>query len=81
MTGGLAWVYDADGTFVSEPRYHKEFVEAEAFGGVDTEAQAALKSVLERHAERSESSLAKAMLADWDTKAAAFVRLTPKPQV
>ena len=81
MTGGLAWVYDADGTFVSEPRYHKEFVEAEAFGSVDPEAQAALKAVLERHAERSESSLAKAMLADWDAKAAAFVRLTPKPQV
>jgi glutamate synthase (NADPH/NADH) large chain len=81
MTGGLAWVYDADGTFVSEPRYHKEFVEAEAFGSVDAEAQAALKAVLERHAERSESSLSKAMLADWDTKAAAFVRLTPKPQV
>ena len=33
---------------------------------------AALKSVLEQHAERSESSLAKAMLADWDAKAAAF---------
>ena len=47
MTGGLAWVYDADGTFVSEPRYHEEFVEAEAFGRVDAEAQAALKSVLE----------------------------------
>jgi glutamate synthase (ferredoxin) len=81
MTGGLAWVYDADGTFVSEPRYHTEFVDAEAFGSVDGEARAALKSVLERHAERSESSLAKAMLADWEAKAAAFVRLTPKPQV
>ncbi|MCU1324312.1 MAG: glutamate synthase family protein [Acidobacteriaceae bacterium] len=81
MTGGLAWIYDADGTFVSENRYHPEFVEAEAFGTVDAEAQSALKALLEEHAERSESGLAKAMLADWATAAAPFVRLTPKPQV
>ena len=81
MTGGLAWVYDADGTFVSTNRYHPEFVEAEAFGTVDAEAQAALKALLEEHAERSESGLAKAMLADWAVKSAPFVRLTPKPQV
>nr|WP_255550702.1 glutamate synthase-related protein [Granulicella sp. dw_53] len=81
MTGGLAWVYDADGTFISQQRHHPEFVDAESFGSVDAESQAALKALLEEHAERSESSLAKAMLADWETKAAPFVRLTPKPQV
>ena len=81
MTGGLAWVYDADGTFVSEPRFHEEFVTAEAFDTVDDEAKAALKALLEEHALLSDSSLAKAMLADWAVKAAPFVRLTPKPQV
>jgi glutamate synthase (ferredoxin) len=81
MTGGLAWVYDADGTFVSEERYHPEFVTAEAFDTVDAEAQAALKALLEAHVERAESGLAKSMLGDWATKAAPFVRLTPKPQV
>ena len=80
MTGGLAWVYDADGTFVSQNRFHSEFVTPEAFSSVDAEAQAALKAVLEEHAERSESSLAKAMLADWATRSAPFVKLTPKPQ-
>jgi glutamate synthase (ferredoxin) len=81
MTGGLAWVYDADGSFVSQGRFHSEFVTPEAFGSVDAEGRAALRALLEEHAERSESSLAKAMLADWETRSVPFVRLTPKLQV
>ena len=80
MTGGLAWVYDADGSFIKSLRYHPEFLEAEAFGTVDSEAQAGLKALLELHAEQSASGLAKRMLADWETQARAFVRLSPKPQ-
>ncbi len=81
MTGGLAWVYDADGSFVREGRYHPEFLIAEAFSGVDAEAQESLRGLIEQHAERSGSGLARAMLADWAGSAGAFVRLTPKPQV
>jgi glutamate synthase (ferredoxin) len=80
MTGGLAWVYDADGSFVSGLRYHPEFVEAEAFGVVDAEAQEGLRSLIALHVERSESGLGKMMLADWPKQAEGFVRLTPKPQ-
>jgi glutamate synthase (ferredoxin) len=80
MTGGLAWVYDADGSFVREGRFHPEFLSAETFGGVDTESQESLRGLIERHAERSGSGLARAMLADWPTCGGAFVRLTPKPQ-
>jgi len=80
MTGGLAWVYDADGSFIKKRRYHPEFADAEAFSVVPPEAQDSLKTLLEVHAERSLSGLAKAMLADWENKAQAFVRLTPKPQ-
>lgn len=80
MTGGLAWVYDADGTFVSGQRYHPEFIAAEGFNSVDAESQAALKAMIAEHAEQSSSGLAKAMLADWTNSAAAFVRLTPVPQ-
>jgi glutamate synthase (ferredoxin) len=80
MTGGLAWVYDADGTFVSQHRSHPEFVDVAALADVEVESQDALKALLEQHAELSESSLAKAMLADWPAKSAPFLRLTPKPQ-
>ncbi len=30
MTGGLAWVYDADGAFLGEQRFHPEFVTPES---------------------------------------------------
>jgi glutamate synthase (ferredoxin) len=81
MTGGVAWVYDADGSFVSGQRYHLEFLVAEGFGAVDSDARNALHDLVEMHVERSASELARTMLADWPRSAEKFVRLSPKPQV
>jgi glutamate synthase (ferredoxin) len=80
MTGGLAWIYDEDGTFVSNQRYHPEFIAAERFSLVAADSQASLKVLIETHVERSGSGLGGAMLADWPKRAEAFVRLTPLPQ-
>jgi glutamate synthase (ferredoxin) len=80
MTGGLAWVLDADGSFVSDERYHPEFIDAEPFSTVGIEAQESLRALVTEHVERSGSGLGQAMLADWSKQAAAFVRLTPRPQ-
>jgi len=80
MTGGLAWVYDADGSFLNGMRYHPDFLDAEAFSAAPDEAREALRELLAVHAERSSSGLAQRMLAAWETQAQAFVRLTPKPQ-
>jgi len=80
MTGGLAWVYDADGSFVREGKFHLEYLDPEGFSSVDKDAQDGLRMLLEEHAARSESSLAKGMLADWTARARGFVRLTPRPQ-
>ncbi len=80
MTGGLAWVYDEDGSFVAEQRFHPEFVTPEPYESLSPEDQAGLMSLVARHADEASSSLAKSMLADWSAKAKAFVRLTPKPQ-
>jgi glutamate synthase (NADPH/NADH) large chain len=81
MTGGLAWVYDADGSFVREMRYHPDFVDPELFADVDVAGCEGLMELVARHAEEAESGLAKAMLADWARYSAGFVRLSPKPQV
>ncbi len=81
MTGGVAWVYDADGSFVRDGRYHPEFLVAEGFNGTDPEAQNGLRALVETHVERSGSGLAQTLLSDWPGSAGAFVRLTPKPQV
>ena len=80
MTGGLAWVYDADGSFLRDLRYHPEFLEAEAFPTLSPETQENLRMLLATHAERCSSGLGKAMLEDWANQATAFIRLTPKPQ-
>jgi glutamate synthase (ferredoxin) len=79
MTGGLAWVYDADGSFVRDRRYHPEFLVADRFDGVEVEAQEGLRDLIQTHVERSESGLAGAMLANWPRSAAGFVRLSPRP--
>ena len=81
MTGGVAWVLDQDGSFVRERRFHPDFVDAEPYAQGDEDARAALRALVSVHAEQASSSLAKAMLADWDARATAFVRLNPKPQV
>ncbi len=81
MTGGIAWVYDEDGSFVGEQRYHPEFVTAESFETLAPEDRETLRSLVARHAEEANSSLAQAMLANWENRAKAFVRLAPKPQV
>ena len=81
MTGGLAWVYDKDGTFMERRRFHPEFIDPSSFSDSGSDAQEELRKLIVKHAEHSESSLAMAMLADWPVKAAAFVRLSPKPQI
>ena len=81
MTGGVAWVYDADGSFVREGRYHSEFVDVEQVSEVDQAGRDSLKGLLARHAKEAESSLAMAMLRDWAACSPAFVRVLPKAQV
>jgi glutamate synthase (ferredoxin) len=81
MTGGIAWVYDEDGSFVREGRFHPDFVEVEHFADVGDEGREGLRTLISWHAEKAVSSLALAMLADWDIRANSFVRLNPRPQV
>ena len=81
MTGGLAWVFDEEDKFLSEARYHTGFLNAEGYGVVDAEAQAGLRDLIALHAEKTGSTRAKWLLAEWDTLGERFIRLTPKPQV
>ena len=81
MTGGVAWVYDADGSFVREGRYHSESVHIEQVSEVDDGGRESLMGLVGRHVEETGSSLARAMLGDWEARWAAFVRVLPKAQV
>ena len=81
MTGGLAWVYDEDGSFVRDVRFHPEFVDVAGFEEVDGEARESLRALVARQAEVAGSGLAAGMLEDWEGRAGRFVRLSPRAQV
>ena len=64
---------------LAQTRYHAEFLQATLFAEVDTQAQAELRALLEEHAARSNSSLARQMLAGWLAASRRFVRMVPLP--
>jgi glutamate synthase (NADPH/NADH) large chain len=80
MTGGEAWVLDADGSFLKDKRYHVDFVTPERFWNLTLEEQDGLRALLTEHAQKSLSSLAKTLLANWPASVQRFLKLTPKAQ-
>ncbi len=81
MTGGLTWIYDEDGSVLAGRRFHEDFLMPQTFAEAEEAAQDKLHGLLQEHAERSGSSLAEALLADWAKASAHFLQLVPKPQV
>jgi glutamate synthase (NADPH/NADH) large chain len=80
MTGGLAWVFDEEGDFVGKHRFHESFLTAEAYPTLNEGSQKSLRTLIELHEAKTGSTRAQWMLAEWETLAPKFVRLTPKPQ-
>ena len=77
MTGGKAWVFDEDGAFLSQTRYHTGFLNPEP---MDAEALDELRKLIELHADKTASTRAHWILNDWSNLSARFVRLVPLPQ-
>jgi len=73
MSGGIAYVYDADGTF--PPLVNPEMVDLDP---LDAEDRAFLGSIVERHERETGSAVAQALLAGWDTAVERFVKIMPK---
>ena len=80
MTGGLAWVFDEDGTFLSQTRYHASFLSPEPLSQLDAEAVEELRQLIQLHADKTASTRAHWILNDWTNLSSKFVRLTPLPQ-
>jgi glutamate synthase (NADPH/NADH) large chain len=72
MSGGLAFVYDPEGSLPS--RCNTEMVE---LLGLEPEDGARLQALLGEHALRTGSAKAKALLADWAEAALKFVKVYP----
>jgi len=80
MTGGLAWVYDEDGDFLGNGRYHEAFLQPETWHELDDEARSSIRQFVALHAAKTASTRAQWLLAHWDFEGRRFVRLTPKAQ-
>jgi len=74
MSGGIAFVYDADGTFAD--RCNMEMVGLSSVAD-NAEDAAELRGYVEAHAEKTGSVLAKEFLANWEESAAKFTKVLP----
>jgi glutamate synthase (NADPH) large chain len=73
MSGGVAYVLDADGQFAA--RCNKEMV---GLGKIQDPAELAeVRALVEKHAALTESAHARRLLARWDETAAQLVRVMP----
>jgi glutamate synthase (NADPH) large chain len=74
MSGGIAYVFDADGTFAA--RCNAEMVGLTSLADFADEAEL-VKSLIFRHHEHTGSPRAADVLLNWDETAAKFVRVIP----
>ena len=72
MSGGLAYVYDADGLF--DTRCNLEMVDLDLLDDVDEQE---LRGLLQRHSDLTGSELARAMLDGWAEAKGKFVKVFP----
>jgi glutamate synthase (NADPH) large chain len=72
MSGGIAYVWDADGTF--SQKVNKEMVELEPLDGGDLEY---VKGRIEKHVEYTDSTRGRAILDGWKTEQSRFVKVMP----
>ena len=80
MTGGTAWVFDEDGCFLPDARYHPAFLNPEPYATLDAEAQGSIRNLVALHGEKTASTRAAWLLAGWAALAPKLIRLTPLPQ-
>jgi len=77
MTGGMAFVYDPNGTFLN--RCNRELVDVDRL--THPGMKKLVKSLLRRHYELTNSSLARDLLQKWDEASLSFRRILPKDRV
>jgi glutamate synthase domain-containing protein 2/glutamate synthase domain-containing protein 1/glutamate synthase domain-containing protein 3 len=72
MSGGIAYVWDADGSFKN--RVNREMVELEPLDGQDLDY---LSGIVKKHAAYTGSTRAETILENWETEQSRFVKVMP----
>jgi glutamate synthase domain-containing protein 3 len=74
MSGGIAWIWDADGR--SAARVNTGMVDLEDVGeGADVDG---LRALIEAHVAATGSARAQAILDDWEHEVGRFVKVMPR---
>lgn len=73
MSGGIAWVYDADNSFISN--CNCEMVDLDPLSSQDEEE---ILNLLNRHAQLTQSQVAKYIIDDWEQQSVCFIKVFPK---
>jgi len=77
MSGGVAYVLDAEGSFAH--RCNKDMVDLERLDDPENAEEAALvQALVGRHVELTGSSLGARILGDWDQQVRRFVKVMPR---
>jgi glutamate synthase (NADPH/NADH) large chain len=74
MSGGIAYVLDADGAFA--PRCNREMVDLEPLDEV--EDRELVQRLIAQHVQYTASELGRRVLNDWDNAARRFVKIMPR---
>jgi glutamate synthase domain-containing protein 2/glutamate synthase domain-containing protein 1/glutamate synthase domain-containing protein 3 len=77
MTGGLAWIYDEEGSFLVDELYHKGFLQPEPYTTLDHTARQAIRELVQLHATKTASTRARWLLENWERESRKFVRMVP----
>jgi len=78
MTGGVAYVWDVDGSFVGEQKFHHEFVETKALVDCVGSEQESVRELLQQHVSKTGSQLGRRLVERWHDVPAQMVCVTPK---
>ncbi|MGA8876632.1 MAG: glutamate synthase large subunit, partial [Candidatus Korobacteraceae bacterium] len=78
MTGGVAYAWDEDGSFVAEQKFHREFVETKALTDCVGSEQESVRELLQQHVSKTGSRLGQRLVDRWQDVLSQMVCVTPK---
>ena len=85
MSGGVAYIYDPDGTFeqscnpsmVTLEKIERENIQPKGPRHLDLPDETILKNLIGKHQELTDSSIAKDILTDWEKELDKFIKVMP----
>ena len=85
MSGGVAYIYDPDGTFeqscnpsmVTLEKVERENIQPKGPRHLDQSDETILKNLIGKHQELTDSSIAKDILTDWEKELDKFIKVMP----